>query len=55
MSWVSTAIENAGKQGYQKLHQTVYGGYGTKPDVSPFARTTPSRTKTFIKTDHDVS
>lgn len=33
MSWVRTAVENVKLQGYERLHQTVFGGYGTKPDV----------------------
>lgn len=34
MSWVRNAIKNIEAQNYEHLHQTVFGGYGTKPNVS---------------------
>ncbi|KAF3763848.1 hypothetical protein M406DRAFT_352518 [Cryphonectria parasitica EP155] len=33
MSWVKNAIATIHSQKCEVLHQTVYGGYGTKPDI----------------------
>lgn len=34
MTWVRNAVVKVQALEYERLHQTVYGGYGTKPDVS---------------------
>lgn len=34
MSWVRNAIKKIEAQDYEILHQTVFGSYGTKPNVS---------------------
>lgn len=52
MSWVRAAVEHIQDHEYEILHQTVFGGYGTKPNVSE--DTSPARDLLTLKrTFHD--